>query len=299
MDEPCFVRIDHERLAALASDYAASVGPAPPALFDDSPIDADQALLVMALDAINFGSGYHDIVRKDPGRSGARTMAARLRGYVAATGPLSSHRLRNVTTRDCSQIFGQELDRGALEELMTRFAMAFNDLGTWLDDQHDGSAATAIERADRSAVRLAESLTAMPFYRDVETVELTTGPLQVSFYKRAQITAADLERECGPGRFDDLTRLTAFADNLVPHVLRVDGVLQYEPELAATIDRRIRLDPGSRAEVEIRAAGVVAVEQLAAITGLRPMDLDLMLWERGGAPSVKARPRHRARGVFY
>ncbi len=148
-------------------------------------------------------------------------------------------------------------------------------------------------------MRLAESLTEMPYYRDVERVELATGPLEVSFYKRAQITAADLERECGPGRFDDLDQLTAFADNLVPHVLRVDGVLRYDPDLAATIDRGLRLEPGSRPEVEIRAAGVVAVEQLASRTGRRPMDLDLMLWERGASATYKATPRHRARGVFY
>ena len=38
--------------------------------------------------------------------------------------------------------------------------------------------------------------------------------------------------------FTDFDRLTMFADNLVPHVLRLDGVLRFDPELVARIERR-------------------------------------------------------------
>ena len=44
------------------------------------------------------------------------------------------------------------------------------------------------------------------------------------FLKRAQIAAADLCR-AGVAEFADLGELTMFADNLVPHVLRLDGIL--------------------------------------------------------------------------
>ena len=37
-----------------------------------------------------------------------------------------------------------------------------------------------------------------------------------------------------PDTFDDLRRLTMFADNLVPHVLRIEGVLHYSPDLLAS-----------------------------------------------------------------
>ncbi len=303
MAEADFITIDGAILDSFADEYATATA----AMLDRdtnmlvrrSGFDADEAILVAALDAINFGSGYHDVVRKAPGLSGARSMAARLREYVAASGPLTSTRLRAITPVDCSMIFGQELDGGALEELMIHFAVALNDLGSWLDGHFGGSIVTAIERADRSAITFAESLLTMPYYRDVEVVELPSGPVAVSLYKRAQITPADLERTCGPGLFDDLDQLTAFADNLVPHVLRVDGVLRLDPELEATINAGSRLEPGSRPEVELRAAGVVVVDRLAASTGHRAMDLDLMLWERGAGARYKAVPRHRARGVFY
>lgn len=220
-------------------------------------------------------------------------MAARLTDYVDATGPLTASRLARITSADASLIFEQELDGGALEELMTRFGTALSDLGRFLEERHGGSATHLISSADGSAVALAEALTAMPFYRDVEQ---HLGE-EVAFYKRAQITAADLAR--AGHHFHDLSSLTAFADNLVPHVLRIDGVLRYDHQLAQQIDGGQRLEPGSQAEVEIRAAGLHVVELLATTTGQRPMDIDLALWQRGGQPNYKAVRRHRARSVFY
>ena len=59
------------------------------------------------------------------------------------------------------------------------------------------------------------------------------------FYKRAQIVAADLAL-AGVARFRDLDRLTIFADNLVPHVLRCDGVLVYDAAPGRAHRRRAR-----------------------------------------------------------
>jgi hypothetical protein len=259
---------------------------------------------VLALDAINFGSGYHDTVRKLPGLSGARTMAARLRREVSDRRSLGAAWLASLTERDCARIFGQDLDDLDQRELMGLFAKALAELGQLVASGYDGSFLAVVEAAERSAERLAESLLAMTFYRDRH--ELDGRP--VHFYKRAQITAADLARAFDhrpPADFADLDQLTSFADNLVPHVLRVDGVLAYDGELAATIDGGQGLDPGSRAEIEIRAAGVEAIERLVPIVAaghpavVGAMDLDLALWCRGGGASYKATPRHRSRCVYY
>ncbi len=251
------------------------------------------ATLVLALDAINFGSGYHDIVRKRPGLSGSRTMATSLEKYVAWIGPLTPGRLQQMTVSDTSQIFGQDLDGGAQEELMSLFASALTDLGWWLEAS--GGVNAVVARADGSAEALAELLTEMAFYRDVEQYD----GAPVAFYKRAQITAADLSRQIRPSLFSDLHQLTAFADNLVPHVLRIDGVLNFDAELAQAIQLGTLLEPGGQADIEIRAAGVECVDRLAARTGLMAMDIDTVLWERGSLPEMKATPRHRARSVFY
>jgi hypothetical protein len=98
--------------------------------------------------------------------------------------------------------------------------------------------------------------------------------------------------------FEDLDRLTIFADNLVPHVLRVDGVLRYDEGLAAHIDAGRLLPPGEQ-EREIRACALHACELIAEGTGKPPRVIDMWLWNRGQAPRYKAIPRHRTRTVFY
>ena len=117
------------------------------------------------------------------------------------------------------------------------------------------------------------------------------------FYKRAQIAPADLAL-AGVAEFRDLDRLTIFADNLVPHVLRCEGVLVYDARLAAHIDAGRELRPGPQ-EREIRACAVHACELLAARLATPPRVLDNWLWNLGQEPAYKARPRHRCRCVFY
>jgi hypothetical protein len=160
-----------------------------------------------------------------------------------------------------------------------------------------------IEAAGGSCEALVRELATMPLYRDVERYE----ELEVPFYKRAQLTAADLASAfggSGPGRFDDLSELTIFADNLVPHVLRREGVLVYDRALAARIDRGEAIEAGSAEEVELRALAVHAVEGLVAEARRSGSDtsaqqLDYRLWTRGQRPEYKAWPRHRTRSTFY
>jgi hypothetical protein len=91
-----------------------------------------------------------------------------------------------------------------------------------------------------------------------------------------------------------------FADNLVPHVLRLDGVLRFSDELVGRIERGELLRHGSPAEVEIRACAVHAVELLvAAGAAASAAELDQFLWQRGRRPRYKATPRHRSRCTAY
>jgi len=86
----------------------------------------------------------------------------------------------------------------------------------------------------------------------------------------------------------------------VPHVLRVDGILEYDPWLLERINREELIAPNSREEREIRACALHAVELLRQhLDGVTSMQLDYVLWNRGQQPAYKAQPRHRARTVFY
>ena len=97
---------------------------------------------------------------------------------------------------------------------------------------HGGSFLALARGGDGSAVALAERLGALPTWRDVSRY----GGAPVPLFKRAQLTAADLHLTASRPR-GDLGALTLFADNLVPHVLRIDGVLAFDPALVARIDR--------------------------------------------------------------
>jgi hypothetical protein len=270
------VTIDLERLSALEP------GP-PPALdperhyLEGSPEAVADYMLV--LDSINFGSGWFPTLRKRPGMSGYFTVASSLADFWRSSGGWSLDELRALRAADLALVLDQEPGH----ELMGLYAEALRDLGRFLGARR---ALDLVAEADGSAERLASMLAAgMPFFDDV------------GFWKRAQITANDLAL-AGVAEFEDLDRLTIFADNLVPHVLRVDGVLVYEPELAARIDAGELLPPGDE-EREIRGCAVHACELLSERLGMPARLIDVALWTRGQAPRYKAVPRHRTRTVFY
>jgi hypothetical protein len=302
------VQLDERRAVAFAAELMAEHALGAPDDIDDpwsmdpTSSDEDRIGLVLALSAINFGSGYHPIVRKRAGLSGARTMAASLRDWASAA-PITPTRLSRLTPTEAHELFDQPTDDDAVAELMSLFAAALNGLGRLVLSEHHGSFTDLVRAAGGRAGELVRLLDQLPFFRDIAPYRGGT----VAFYKRAQLAACDLDRAFagnGFGAFDDLDQLTAFADNLVPHVLRMDGVLRYDPALAARIDAGELLPAGSEEEVEIRALGVHAVEVLcrelaARGTPTRPCDLDLTLWWRGRLPRYKALPRHRTRTVFY
>lgn len=280
-----YVRVDHDRLAAYASELPIEQTRAPeldPATHFLGEPDETLAYLV-TLDAINFGSGYFPHLAKRPRMSGYFTVASSLKDAW----PLSADQLRRLRAEECTRIFGQSQNDPAINELMALFARALNELGTYVCSHYEGNFRTLVKAAGDRAERLVYLLSLMPFYRD-------TG-----FYKRAQLTAADLS-VAGVATFQDLDQLTIFADNLVPHVLRVDGVLCYDPTLLARINREELIPAGSEEEREIRAAALHAVELLKRkLDGVTAMQLDYVLWNRGQEPAYKALPRHRTRTVFY
>ncbi len=244
---------------------------------------ADVADYLLALDAVNFGSGWFPTLRKrlDAGHpvSGYFTVAWALADHVRAEGPPTAAWLRAVDTRTLARILDQPPDH----ELVSLYAQALRELGRFLGERR---ALDVVAQCGGSAERLAEQLArGMAMFDDS------------GFYKRAQLAPADLAL-AGVADFADLDRLTIFADNLVPHVLRCEGALVYEESLAARIDAGETLPPGGP-EREIRACAVHVCELLSQRTGVPPRVLDARLWNRGQAPEYKARPRHRCRCVYY
>ena len=282
--EECRAIAESARFVSIDLDRLAELDPGPPPALDPvhhylEGTPADVADYMLTLDSINFGSGWFPTLRKRPGLSGYFTVASALAERWRSLGPWSPDELRALKGVDVAAVLGQESDH----ELMGLYAEALRDLGRFLGDRR---ALDVVAEAGGSAERLASMLAAgMQFFDDR------------GFWKRAQIAPNDLAL-AGVADFSDLDRLTVFADNLVPHVLRVDGVLRYDPALAARIDAGELLPPGEE-EREIRACAVHACELLSKRLGMPARLLDTALWNRGQASRYKSVARHRTRTVFY
>jgi len=287
------VRVHRDRVPAYAASLPLDV---PPAALDPAAhlTEGDREQLAafwLTLDAINFGSGWFPTLRKRGGRSGYYTIAGAVRRRFDGRGAWSADELVEIDAAEVAQTLGQAADH----ELMALFARSLGDLGRRVAGDHDGFFESVVDAGGDSAEGLVELLAGWDCFADSSAYDGLTVP----FLKRAQIAAADLARS-GVARIGDLERLTMFADNLVPHVLRLDGLLSFEAELVGRIEREELIEHGSPREVEIRACALHAVELIVATRpGTRAIDVDQLLWLRGQEPRYKAVPRHRSRCTAY
>jgi hypothetical protein len=231
---------------------------------------------LLVLDTVNFSFW-------GGGAGGYWQLAERLRDVFATGDELGEPAaLAAVTAARLRELLG---DLPMLEER----ARALRELGAHGFDGlvRDTAAGTAAALAER-----------LPSYADVAEY----GGRRVPLLKRAQIVPADLHG-AGAAEFADLDALTCFPDYKLPQVLRHFGAFEYSRDLARRVDGWDELRPGEPAEVEIRAATVVAVERLRDALAergrpLRSIEVDWILWDRSQG-LYPVRPYHRTRTIFY
>jgi len=216
-------------------------------------------------------------------------MAAGVTNRFESAGAWTADELQAMDAKTIAVVVGQDPQH----PLMPQFAAALRDVGNHISADHGGRFLNPAEEA-ASIPALAETFAAWTSFADVSTYEGRAIP----FYKRAQLAAADLHR-ASVGDLPDLDRLTAFADNLVPHVFRVDGILHLDPDLTARIEAGELLEHGSPEEVELRACAVQAAELLAAASSLSPAEIDSSLWNRGRNGRYKSLGRPRSPCTAY
>ena len=242
----------------------------------------------------------------------------------------------------------------------------WNQVGRVLLQHFDGSAYQLVLRAQGSAVQAVRLLYEyFEGFRDVVTTTTTTTTTStttnnnhvVYFLKRAQICVADWQAALSSIVVVDNNNqqqqqshqqqqqhkqqqlwqndntdqfLTCFADYRLPQLLRQRGVLVYAPDLAQAVDAHNELAAGSPAEVSIRAATVVAVDQLVLRlqvlqqrqqndkndndddtnkNGMAPPNkkawtavaVDWYLWQVGERLDAAGQlsPHHRVRTIYY
>jgi hypothetical protein len=281
------VRIEEEAIEEYAAGLPQPNPEGNPPPFAEDPETA--AAFAICMNAINFGSGWWPTVRKRPGHSGYGTMAGGVTDRFASEGPWSIEELQAMDAETIAGAVGQD----PKHPLMPQFSAALRNVGNHLCAECGDRFLGPAEAAD-SIPSLAETFAAWDSFADASLYD----GREIPFYKRAQLAAADLHR-AGVADLPGLDRLTAFADNLVPHVLRVDGLLHLDPDLTARIEAEGLLEHGSPEEVELRACAVRSVELLAAASSLTPAEIDSALWARGGGSRYKSLPRPRSRNTAY
>ena len=112
---------------------------------------------------------------------------------------------------------------------------------------------------------------------------------EVKFYKLAQLGVWILHctlRRSGSFQLEDVSRLTAFADYIVPMALHAMGILRYSKPLERAISSHKLIPRDSSREIEIRANAIYAMALLTEeVNSRRPPErhitnahLDARLW---------------------
>ncbi len=233
--------------------------------------------------------------------SGYFALAASLTRAIESGIPLTrAEYLAGLSLETLREILG---GRGELQ-LMEERVKILNELGHVLLEGYHGEASGLVEAAGGSAEKLVGLLVeTLSSFRDVAEY---LGR-RVYFYKRAQIFCADLYGTFEGtrwGQFEDIDRLTAFADYKLPQVLRHLEILNYDDDLAQRVDRMVPLVAGSPEEIEIRANTISAVDMIRGeltLLGrsLRAFEVDWILWNLGQQEEFTSRHHHRTVTIFY
>lgn len=308
MSKADFVTIDEAKIPPYAADllarYPVITGLDPKHHFLSQASPAATAAYVLALDSVNFGSGYFAAAHAVDVPLEYNYVASALKDSFAESRMNTPVKWAEASPADMHRIF--QVPRGLepkLDELMRLFAQHLQLTGQRLVDEYDGDVLGLLESAHRSAVSLVQTVGAWPTFRDVTAYK----GAEIGFYKRAQILATDLYLALqgqGPAAFTDMAELTCFADNMVPHVLRCDVIITYAPQLAALVESGTMLAAGSAEECEIRASGIQVVELLkqAAVQAghnVTSVNIDHIIWNRGYEAELYKRPSHRTFSVWY
>ena len=264
----------------------------------------ETANFILVLDALNFcfwGEPRWVVTFEGQRYNGYWALAAALTRAMRQGIPLiDAEYLAQISEQQVATILAGE---GTIPLLPERVAN-LREVGRILLSSHQGQFARLITDCAGNAIELVRRVVAdFPSFNDVATFD----GREVRFYKRAQILASDLAGAFGGqglGSFDDLDRLTAFADYKVPQVLHQLGVLHYDVTLTNTLVQRQEIPAGKAHELEIRAATLWSVEALRQALHrlghkIPPYQLDWMLWQLGQELPDDVLPYHRTQTIFY
>lgn len=212
--------------------------------------------------------------------------------------------LAQIKRSEMEQIFDANIELPMLDEKIEVWRQVGTTLVTKYGGRFRNFVTACSPRLYDSGKGLVERLAAeFPRFNDVSLYEGFT----VKFYKLPQLAIWFLYCSLGKsGGFpvEDLDKMTAFADYIVPVALRLHGMISYSRELERAVNTHQMIDRDSSWEIEIRAHCVYATALLAEeINKLREPgrkifvpQIDARLWTHFHTTPY---PHHLTKTIMY
>jgi hypothetical protein len=212
--------------------------------------------------------------------------------------------LAQVTRPEMERIFAGNIELPMLDEKMA----VWRQVGGVLAAKYDGRFHNFVKSCpprlyDNGNGLVDRMVKEFPRFNDVSEYDGQT----IKIYKLPQLglwlTYSSL-RKTGQFPIEDLEKMTAFADYIVPVALRLMGMTSYSPELEHAINTHQMIARDSRQEIEIRAHCIYACALLCEeVNKIRPKELQII------SPQIDARlwthyhttwwPHHLTKTIMY
>ncbi len=212
--------------------------------------------------------------------------------------------LAAVTRPELERIFAGNIELPMLDEKM----QVLHQVGGVLASKYQGRFHNFVKSCpprlyDNGDGLIERLVKEFPRFNDISPYDGNT----IRFYKLPQLGlwfVYSSLRKSGQFPIEDLNKMTAFADYMVPVALRLLGIMQYSPQLEHAINTHQMVPRDSPWEVEIRAHCIYASALLCEeINAIRPKDMQII------NPQIDARlwthyhttwwPHHLTKTIMY
>jgi len=212
--------------------------------------------------------------------------------------------LARLTRPQLERIFSGNIEMPMLDEKL----QVWRQVGSVLAEKYDGRFHNFVKSCsprlyDNGAGLIDRLVKEFPRFDDVSPYDGQT----IKIYKLPQLgiwLAYSSLRKGGQLAVEDIDKMTAFADYIVPVALRLLGITSYSPKLEHAINSYRMIPRDSRWEVEIRAHCIYATALLTEeINNIRPKDRQIII------PQIDARlwthyhtthwPHHLTKTIMY
>ena len=169
--------------------------------------------------------------------------------------------------------------RGTLQLIDEKWAQ-LNSVATAIEERWGGAIANLVATGEQDAEHIVDLIAeTIPGFHDAPRSPIGRLP----FFKLARLATAMMSAG-GSTPLAGLERLPVYPDYMLPRVLRHNGVMIYDDDLAAAVDSRTLIARESLWELGIRWATVYAGDRLAGALRAHGTDvstpaLDYTLWE--------------------